>query len=139
MNFNNLTFSQKGKIYKRDTFIFKEHAIGMEMYFIEFGEVGIVKKIGAVEVKLDMLDRGKFFGEMSLITGRKRVASAKAITDCKVHTMNKVMFEKNLVNNKVFMKKIIETLAFRLEETNIKLKDHALKVFRLLESRNIIV
>jgi CRP-like cAMP-binding protein len=86
-----------------------------------------------------MLDRGKFFGEMSLITGRKRVASAKAITDCKVHTMNKVMFEKNLVNNKVFMKKIIEILAFRLEETNIKLKDHALKVFRLLESRNITV
>ena len=139
MNFNNLTLSQKGKIYKRDTFIFKEHSIGMEMYFIEFGEVGIVKKLGSVEVKLDLLDRGKFFGEMSLITGKKRVASAIAITDCKIHTMNKVMFEKNLVNNKVFMKKIIETLAFRLEETNTKLKDHALKVFRLLESRNITV
>ncbi len=139
MNFNNLTFSQKGKSYKRDTFIFKEHAIGMEMYFIEFGEVRIIKKVGAVEVKLDLLDRGKFFGEMSLITGKKRVASAIAITDCKIHTMNKVMFEKNLANNKVFMKKIIETLAFRLEETNTKLKDHALKVFRLLESRNIIV
>jgi CRP-like cAMP-binding protein len=111
----------------------------MEMYFIEFGEVRILKKVGAVEVKLDMLDRGKFFGEMSLITGKKRVASAIAITDCKIHTMNKVMFEKNLVNNKVFMKKIIETLAFRLEETNTKLKDHALKVFRLLESRNITV
>ena len=139
MNFNNLTFSQKGKNYKRDTFIFKEHVIGMEMYFIEFGEVMIVKQVGAVEVKLAMLDRGKFFGEMSLITGKNRIASAKAITDCKVHTMNKVTFEKTLVNNKVFMKNIIETLTFRLEETNIKLKDHALKVFRLLESRNITI
>ncbi len=137
MNLNNLAFSQKDKFYKAGTFIFKEQIIGTEMYFIEFGEVRIIKQVGAVEVKLATLERGNFFGEMSLITGKKRVASAKAFTDCKIHAMNKVMFEKNLVNNKEFMKKIIKTLAFRLEETDIKLKDHALKVFRLLESRNM--
>ena len=80
MNFNNLTFSQKGKNYKRDTFIFKEHVIGMEMYFIEFGEVMIVKQVGAVEVKLAMLDRGKFFGEMSLITGKNRNSFCRSYT-----------------------------------------------------------
>ncbi|MDR4499499.1 MAG: cyclic nucleotide-binding domain-containing protein [Candidatus Scalindua sp.] len=57
---------------------------------------------GDDEVTLVNLDAGSFFGEMSLITGNKRVASAIALTDCKLNTMDKETFKANLLCKKIF-------------------------------------
>ncbi len=114
----NLHFNQGNVIFKEQDKDFKK------MYFIDSGRVRIVKKVGDSEVTLTVLDSGDFFGELALITGHKRVASAVALTDCKLHTMDKETFELSIVNDKMFMRKILKTLALRLEETDITLKQH---------------
>ena len=81
-----------------------------------------------------ILDADDFFGEMTLITGNKRSASAIAQTDCKLHTMDKETFEYNLSNDIKFTKKILETLAHRLEETDTNLKRHIQRISRLTQS-----
>lgn len=137
MNLKKLFFSEKKLHFKKGNVIFKEQEDGKKMYFIDSGRVKIVKKIGDSEPTLTILDSGDFFGELALITGNKRVASAVALTDCKLHTMDKETFESNLLNDKKFMRKILETLAFRLEETDLNLKRHLERITRLSKVFNI--
>jgi CRP-like cAMP-binding protein len=137
MNLKKLFFTEKKLHFKKGNVIFKEQEDGKKMYFIDSGRVKIVKKVGDSEPTLAILDSGDFFGELALITGNKRVASAVALTDCKLHTMDKETFESNLLNDKKFMREILETLAFRLEETDLNLKRHIERISRLSKVFNI--
>ncbi len=132
MNPKSLRYTEKKLHFKEGDIIFKEQdEDAKEMYFIDSGRVKIVKKVGDTEATLAILDAGTFFGEMTLITGNKRSASAIAQTDCKIHTMDKETFELNLLNDKKFMRKILVTLALRLEETDLNLKRHLRRISRL--------
>jgi len=72
------TFSQE-KRFPADAYIFQEGDEGTEMYIILDGRVRISKFIpGGGEEALAILDRGDFFGEMSLIDGAPRSADARA-------------------------------------------------------------
>ncbi len=138
MKLKNLLFTEHKLHFKKGHVIFNEDDDGSnEMYFIDSGRVKIVKKVGETEASLAVLDSGDFFGELSLITGNKRVASAITLTDCKLHTMDKETFESNLFNDKEFMRKILTTLAHRLEETDLNLKRHLQRISRLSKVFNI--
>ncbi len=138
VNLKNLVFTEKKLYFKKGSVIFKEQdKDGKKMYFIDSGRVKIVKKVGDSEATLTVLDSGDFFGELALITGNKRVASAIALTDCKLHTMDKETFELSLLNDKKFMRKILKTLALRLEETDLNLKRHLERISRLSKTFNV--
>ncbi len=121
--------------FKEGDIIFKEDEEDCkEMYVIDSGRVNIVKKVGDTDTTLATLDEDDFFGEMSLITGNKRSASAIAQTNCKLSTMDKETFEFNLSNDITFMRKILETLAHRLEATDTNLKRNIQRNARLLKT-----
>lgn len=127
-----MLFTKKKLHFKEGDVIFKEEDEGAnEMYFIDSGRVKIVKKVGDTEATLAILSPGDFFGELSLITGNKRIASATTLTSCKLHAMDKETFEANLSNNEKFVREILETLAIRLEETDLNLKRHLQRISRL--------
>lgn len=131
MNLKNLIFSKEKVRFKADETIFNEEDEGKEMYFIDSGRVKIIKKVGDAEGVLAVLNPGDFFGEMALITGNKRTATAIALSDCKLRIMNKETFDSNLLNDREFMRQIVETLARRLEETDLNLKRYVQRVLRL--------
>ena len=127
-----MLYTRKKIHFKEGDIIFKEDEENCkEMFLIESGRVNIVKKVGDTDITLTTLDEGDFFGEMSLITGSKRSASAIAHTKCKLQTMDKETFEFNLSNDIIFMRQILETLAHRLEETDTSLKRHIQRSARL--------
>jgi CRP-like cAMP-binding protein len=132
MNKDDLLFTRKKVLFKEGDVICREdEEDGKEMYVIDSGRVSIVKKIGEAEIILTTLDEGDYFGEMALITGSKRSASAIAYTQCKIHTMDKETFEFNLTNNINFTRKLLGTLARRLEATDTNLKRHIQRSARL--------
>ncbi len=138
MNPKSLRYTEKKLHFKEGDIIFKEQdEDAKEMYFIDSGRVKIVKKVGDTEATLATLDEGDFFGEMSLISGNQRSATAIAFTDCKVHTMDKETFEYNLSNDIKFMRKILETLTRRLEDTDTNLKRHIQRISRLTKVFNV--
>lgn len=138
MGAKSLLYTEKKIHFKEGDIIFKEYDEGAkEMYFIDSGRVKIVKKVGDTDATLATLDEGDFFGEMSLISGNKRSATAMAFTDCKVHTMDKETFEYNLTNDVKFMRKILETLTRRLEDTDTNLKRHIQRISRLTKVFNV--
>jgi CRP-like cAMP-binding protein len=119
MNKKDLVFTRKDLHFEKGDVIFNEQDENREMYLIDSGEIKIVKTIGDVDVNIAYLSSGDFFGEMTLITGSKRVASAIAFTDCNLHVMDKEAFTSNIANNKDFVDRILVTLARRLEETDL--------------------
>ncbi len=138
MDTKGLLYTKQKVSFKEGEDIFKEgDEGGKEIFFIDSGRVKVVKNVGDTEATLAILDTDDFFGEMTLITGNKRSASAIAHTDCKLHTMDKETFEFNLTNDSKFMWKILETLAHRLEETDVNLKRHIQRISRLSKVFNV--
>ena len=138
MGTKGMLYTKKKVGLKEGDIIFKENEEDCkEMYIIDSGRVNIVKKVGDTDITLTTLDEGDFFGEMSLITGSKRSASAIAHTKCKLHTMDKETFEFNLSNDINFMRQILETLAHRLEATDTNLKRHIQRSARLSNVFNV--
>ena len=79
MEINFLTTLSQEKRFERGQAIFHEGEPGDEMYVVLEGKVRISKHIaGAGEEALSFLERGAFFGEMSLIERRPRSATAVA-------------------------------------------------------------
>ena len=75
-----------GRIYGPGDNIIIEGDIGHEMYFLEAGEVQVVKAThdGAQQMVLAELCKGSFFGEMALVLKETRAAGIVATTFCDV-------------------------------------------------------
>ena len=64
--------------------IIREGDTSAEMFIIQKGKVAVTKKIGDNEVHLATLERGDFFGEMSLLESLPRTATVKALTETRL-------------------------------------------------------
>lgn len=68
------------RAYQRGEIIFSEGDPGVGMYIITGGGVTITKKTeSGYSIELVTLEKGDFFGEISVIEGGPRTATAKAI------------------------------------------------------------
>ena len=94
--------------------VFREGERGEEMYIIEDGEVEIVKLHGPVERALSTLGPGDFFGEMSLLEGQPRVATAKAKSDAKLLPIDASTFDQLLRENPEITIRMMRRLSQRL-------------------------
>ena len=101
--------------------IFKEGDAGNEMYLIKSGSVKITKRIGGKEKVLAVLKEGDFFGEMSVLDGSLRSASATTEEETELITIDREAFLAQARKNP-FIQYVIETLIKRLRETDNMLK-----------------
>lgn len=133
-------FEKYGKEVPAGTILFRDGDTGDEMFIIKSGKVKIFKKIGDVEKTLAVLGPGEFFGEMAIIDGQPRSASAQALEDCRLLVINSEIFDTMLRNNPEIAVRIIKKLSQRLRETNrqieaLLIKDKNRKVVHILKSR----
>ena len=88
----------------------------------------ITKKVRDVEKMLDVLNEaGEFFGEMSFINNRPRVATATVVEDAKVLVIEPEVFEKMLLANTEIAFRFIKKMAARLEEADAQIENLLLK------------
>jgi len=107
------------KDYKPGEIIFRENDAGDRMYVILEGQVSIFKSIAASSNRLLItLQKGDFFGEMALLEGLPRSASAVAQGETKLLAMNEAAFYNFLEKNPEFGPKVIRNLIGRLRNAN---------------------
>jgi len=81
------------KAVPQNTRLFKQGDSGDAMYLIESGRVRIsIRDADEQEVTLAELAQGDFFGEMSIIDGRKRSADAQVIQDARFAILSREAF-----------------------------------------------
>ena len=79
--------------YRRGEVLIEEGAPGHEMYFIESGQVEVVRGYRPNALLLAELEAGDLVGEMALLTGNPRSATVTALTDVNVWVMSQADFE----------------------------------------------
>ena len=80
--------------YRQGEVILKEGEPGDEMYFIESGQVQVVRGHGTTATVLAELGVGDLFGEMAMLTGNPRSATVVALTDVDLWLMSRVSFDE---------------------------------------------
>jgi CRP-like cAMP-binding protein len=94
--------------------IFAEGDKGDAMYVVRNGEV-TVERDGRI---METLGGGDIFGEMALIDGAPRSATARAKTDCEVAPINEKTFLFLVHETPFFAIAVMRTLAGRLRHMN---------------------
>jgi len=111
------------KVYRKSEVIFEENSSGNEMYIVCSGRVKLYSepKRGRRTV-LAVLKPGEHFGEMALIDGSPRSATAIALQDnTKLVVMDKAKFLYLVSQQPEFAFAIMETLSQRIREANLQL------------------
>ena len=109
--------------YLMGDIIFSEGDLGTEMFIIQAGTVEIFKKIGGKQNVLSTLEKGDFFGEMSVLEEMPRTASARAKTDVELVRINQTTFDQMIKNNTEIAVRMMRKFSRRLRETTDMLEE----------------
>ncbi|MGA1792285.1 MAG: Crp/Fnr family transcriptional regulator [bacterium] len=113
------------KLYNPGEIIMREGEPGGTLYAIRKGDVKITRKVqGQEDMVLTILRENDFFGELSLLDGRARSATASAITGTELVLINKEEFDAFVKGNPAcgykFMKRIALMVGSLLRDMNEK-------------------
>ena len=99
--------------------IFEEGSTGRELYVVLDGEVEIAKVNGGRKTVIITLGKGEFFGEMAVIDGSSRSATAIAATSgTRVMRINHARFVYLVSQQPAFALMIMDALSKRLRASN---------------------
>jgi CRP-like cAMP-binding protein len=92
-----------------------------EMFIIREGRIEILKQVGGHEVLLAVLERGSFFGEMSLLEGMPRSATARAIGKTELVVLRPGSLLVQIRRDPTFAFELLQQMSRRVRELNDKL------------------
>jgi CRP-like cAMP-binding protein len=99
--------------------IFEEGSSGRELYVVLDGKIDIAKDNGGARTTIVTLGKGEFFGEMAVIDGSSRSATAiAAAPKTKVMRINHARFVYLVSQQPAFALMIMDALSKRLRASN---------------------
>ena len=102
-----------------DDVIFEEGSTGRELFVVLDGQVEIAKLGGGVKTTIVKLGKGEFFGEMAVIDGSARSATAIASApNTKVMRINHARFVYLVSQQPAFALMVMDALSKRLRASN---------------------
>ena len=108
--------------YPRSAVVFREGDPADCMYILKEGAVEIKKKVERGEALLKTIRMpNEFFGEMALMDGKPRSATALTTAPTSLMVVDGATFERLLMTNGAFAVKIFKILADRIRKTNLHL------------------
>jgi CRP-like cAMP-binding protein len=119
---HNGSFEKYKVSYKKGEKIFQEGELGTEMYIIHSGKVRIYKDIDGYDQTLSILEKGDFFGEMAVLEGLPRTASAEAEEDCVLIKINSANFISMIKANTEIAIRIMRKLSLKLREATAQIE-----------------
>ncbi len=97
--------------YRAGETIFQENDPPGPVYLVAEGEVEVFRERAGKRIRICKIGENAVFGEMSLIDGKPRSASAVALTDTKCYEMSAQDFEDRVQALDPFMRGIVRVLS----------------------------
>jgi CRP/FNR family transcriptional regulator, cyclic AMP receptor protein len=111
--------------FKSGSVIFKEGDSGDVMYVVISGSVEMKLK----GVVVNLISSNEVFGEMALVDGSPRSATAQVLTDCKIVTVKQAKFESLIQKQPDFALYVMQTMAERLRKmTELSIREKIKRV-----------
>jgi CRP/FNR family transcriptional regulator, cyclic AMP receptor protein len=105
--------------YDVSDIIFEEGSTGRDLYVVLDGQVDILKTIGTERALIVSLGKGEFFGEMAVIDGSARSATAiSSHPGTRVMRINHARFVYLVSQQPAFALMIMDALSKRLRAAN---------------------
>ena len=115
------------EIYGRDfpegAVVFEEGDPGSRMYVIQSGEVRIMKRVGTRDITLARLGPGEAFGEMALLEGQPRSATAVVEAASRILEIDEAAFADLIRRNGEIALRLLRRLSARLREANRQIRN----------------
>ena len=105
-----------GKLYRDGEFIFHQGDAGDCMYVIQAGQVEIIQEREGKQVRLAVRGEGDFIGEMAIFEREVRSATARALGDARVLTLDKMTFLRRVHEDPSLAYRILQKMSNRIRE-----------------------
>ncbi len=124
--------------FKQGETIFNDGDLGTEMFIVQKGRVEIRKRFGTEVRVLSVLEKGDFFGEMSILEGLPRTATAVALEETDCLAINEATFDQMLRGNLEIAVRMLRKLSNKLRETTELLNQVAGKTVQVEKPKELI-
>jgi len=102
--------------------VYSEGDLGAEMYVIQSGEIRLFRMRDGMKQELAIMEKGDFFGELSVLEGLPRTTGAEALQDAELIEINSATFDRMIRANIEIAVRMLRKLSNRLQEANRKLE-----------------
>jgi CRP/FNR family transcriptional regulator, cyclic AMP receptor protein len=111
-------FVRFGREFQPGEVLFREGESGEVMFVIQAGAVRITKAVGGEEKNLAILGPGEFLGEMAILNGKPRTATATVIETTRCLMIEAKTLESMVARNAEIALRLIKKLAKRLDSAD---------------------
>jgi CRP-like cAMP-binding protein len=108
--------SKLGKVYVVGEVIVRQGETDDCMYEILEGEVEVLQEREGKEVRLAVLDKGDFFGEMAIFEKEVRSATVRAMSEVRALTIDKRTLLRRISEDPTLAFRIVERMSHRIRE-----------------------
>jgi len=110
-----------GKIYNSGEIIVRQGDVGECMYFIQSGNVEVIRESDGKDVKLAELGQGEFFGEMALFEKGVRSATVRPLGEVRVLSVDKRLFLRKIHEDPALAFRIMQKMSRRIRDLDKEL------------------
>lgn len=108
-----------GKSFPAGAIIFRQGEPAECMYIIRSGKVEVFREVeGREEVALGTLGPEDILGEMGLVEKSTRIASARALTEVRVMSIDRKMFLRKVHEDPSLAFRVIQKMSRRIRDLN---------------------
>ncbi len=111
-------FARFGREYQPGDVLFREGESGEVMFVIQSGAVRITKEVGGEAKSLAVLGPGEFLGEMAILNGKPRTATATVVETTRCLVIEAKTLESMVARNAEIALRLIKKLAKRLDSAD---------------------
>ncbi len=115
---NDPLFARFGRQYQAGEVLFKEGEPGDRMFVIQAGAVKITKAMAGESKVLAVLGPGEFLGEMAILNGKPRTATATVVEAARCLLIDARTLEAMVAKNAEIALRLIKKLARRLDSAD---------------------
>lgn len=110
--------------FTKGQYVFHEGEEGDAMYIIQSGKVSICKNIRNKKTALTLLEKGDFFGEMSILERLPRTADAEVVEDADLITINSQTFGEMIRSNPEIAVRMLRKYSMRMRELSDQMESY---------------
>lgn len=110
-----------GKEYQNGDLIVRQGETGDCMYEILDGQVEVIHEREGKEVRLAVLSRGDFFGEMAIFDREVRSATVRVLGSARALTIDRKALLRRITEDPSLAFRILEKMSQRIRELNKKM------------------
>lgn len=107
---------------EKDQYLIREGDESGSMYWLQNGQMVVLKRRNTEEVVLGHVYSGELVGELSFLDQEVRSASVKAISDCELVEIPAASYKKIFEGQPRWFQVLVKTLCERLRKANARIK-----------------